>query len=466
MAHTDMIEERDSPDRQGTQFTKDWTQGSIFWNLLSLSWPIAISSVLNMLGPTIDLIWVGRLGTASIAGVGVAGMVVYVVNSTRMGLNTGTSAMIARFVGAGDAEGANHVARQGFAISIAFSVVVALIGVFLAEPILKWMGVEADVVAEGSAYMRILLVGSLVMSFRMMAEGIMQASGDAVTPMRISVGYRILHVALCPFLVLGWWIFPRLGVRGAALTNIFSQSLGLALGLWVLFSGRTRLRLSLRNFRLDGSTIWRIVKIGIPASVMTTQDSTSYFVMTWLMIPFGTVAVAAHSLILRIDVMLFMLCMGLGRAAGVLVGQNLGAHQPGRAERSGWLATALAQGVVIVFSVPMLLWPESVIRIFNSEPDMVAVASTYLRIAVVGFLLIGYLAVLMQCLSGAGDTVPLMVIGLVMSWLVQLPLAFLLPRVTDLGVYGVRWAMVIGLATGSATSIVYFRLGRWKRKRV
>ena len=461
-----MAGETAGPDPHVTPFSRDWTSGSIFRNLLSLSWPIVISYGLNTLGPTIDMIWVGKLGAASIAGVGVSGMAIYVINSTRLGLNTGVRAMVARFVGAGDFESANHVAQQGFVISAVFSAVLAVVGMAFAEPLLRVMGVEPDVVTEGSAYMRIMLVGSAAMSFRMMSDTIMQASGDTILPMRIAVGFRVFHVALAPALIFGWWILPGLGVSGAAVTNVLSQSLGTALGLWVLLTGRSRLRLTFRRFRLDPGVIWRLLKIGIPASVMMAQDSTTYFLLTWFMVPFGTLAVAAHTVILRVEMVLFMPAWGLGMAAGILVGQNLGARLPHRSERSGWLATGLAEAVTLVLSAVFYLWPEAIIGVFTSDPELIAIASAYLRIAVVGFLFLAIMAVVMQSLSGAGDTVPLMVIGVVTGWLVQLPLAYFLPHVTDMGELGVRWAMVIGLVVAGVAYLAYFRTGRWKRKRL
>jgi len=249
-------------------------------------------------------------------------------------------------------------------------------------------------------------------------------------------------------------------------TNVLSQSLGAVLGLWVLVSGRSRLKLTFRHLRLDLRIIWRLLKIGIPASVMMAQDSTTYFLLTWFMVPFGTLAVAAHTVILRIEMVLFMPAWGLGMAAGVLVGQNLGARLPQRAARSGWLATGLAETVTLVLSAVLFLWPEAVLGVFSSDPELVAVASVYLRIAVVGFVFLAVIAVIMQSLSGAGDTVPLMVVGIVMGWLVQLPLAFLLSRMTEMGEFGVRWAMVIGLGVGSIAYLLYFRAGRWKRKSI
>jgi len=427
---------------------------------------MVISNSLNMLGPTIDMVWVGKLGAASIAGVGVAGIAVMLIMSAIMGLMMGMRAMIARFVGAGDVEGANHVAQQGFAISATFAILMAVVGIFFAEPIMRLFGLEPDVVSEGVAYMRIIFVGAAAMSFRMMTEGVMQASGDAQTPMRITIFFRIFHVALCPFLVFGWWIFPRLGVSGAATTNVVSQSVGLIISLWVLFTGRSRLRLSLKNFHLDPKIIWRIVRIGFPALVSGIQRTFSQFFVMLFMAPFGTIAVAAHTINQRIEMMLFMPGMAFGMASGVLVGQNLGANQPERAERSAWLAGGLVEALLVTCSLAILLWAENIVRIFNAEPGLVATASTFLRIAVAGYVVLGLMTVFMQALQGAGDTVPTMIISMVTVWLVTLPLAYFLPRITDLGMNGVRWGMAAGMIFAALTYTVYFRLGRWKRKKV
>ncbi len=445
---------------------RDWTKGGIFRNLVLLSWPIMISSSFNILGPVIDMIWVGKLGAASIAGVGVAGMAVMFVTSARMGLTMGTRAIVARFIGADDARGANHVAQQAFVISAIFSIIMASIGILFAEPILSIFGLEADVISEGTAYMRIQFIGTVAMSFRMMSEGVMQASGDTVTPMRITILFRLLHASLCPFLIFGWWIFPRFGVSGAAITNVIAQGLGGAVGFWILFSGRSRLRLTLRDFHLDFNIIWRIVKIGIPAAITGAERSFADMALVWFMSPFGTLAVAGHTLLQRVEAVIRMPCMGLGQGSGVLVGQNLGAHQPERAERSGWLAGGLAEGFALVISVVILLWAESIVRVFNAEPDVVEMASIFMRIAAAGYLFMGLYFVMQTSISGAGDTLPPMLVTLLNFWLVQITLAFFLPRFTTLGVYGVRWAIVAGWVVGAIAYSIYFWRGRWKRKMV
>ncbi|MFH0768038.1 MAG: MATE family efflux transporter, partial [Chloroflexota bacterium] len=316
------------------------------------------------------------------------------------------------------------------------------------------------------AYMRIQLVGMVCMSFTMMNQSIMQASGDAVTPMKIDVGYRLFHIALCPFLVFGLWMFPHLGVSGAALSAVISQGIGGGIGLWILYSGRTRVRLTMKNFRLDWNMIWRIVKIGIPASLTQGERNLSQVAMVWFIAPFGTLAVAAHSLTQRVDGFLHMTASGLGQSAGVLAGQNLGAGQPKRAEKSGWLAAALFTGFMSLSAVIVWFWVENVVRIFNTEPGLVGITSTFLRINIVNQMVFGLDMVLMNCLNGVGDTMIPMLTALISSWLVQMPLAYFLPRVANLGVLGIRWALVIAAVGRSVIYAIYFKSGRWQHKKV
>ena len=250
------------------------------------------------------------------------------------------------------------------------------------------------------------------------------------------------------------------------MTNIFSQGLGATLGLWFLFSGRTRLQLSLRNFRFDPIMIWRLVKLALPASITAMERTLGNLVLIWFMTPFGTLAVAAHTINQRVEMFIHTPAMGLGQAAGVLAGQNLGARQPTRAERTGWLGAGFLAGVMLVISLVILLWAENIVSIFTPDPQLVEIAGTFLRIASAGYLVMGITAALQQCVNGAGDTLIPMVIMLLNMWAVQVPLAYLLPKVTGLGVLGVRWAIVAGATTSAIVYTTYFRLGRWKNKKV
>ena len=445
---------------------RDWTKGNIFKNLLSLSWPLIIGNVLTSTGPVIDMIWVGKLGSASVAGVAVSYLLVQLLDSFKMGLDMGTRAMIAHFVGAGDNQMANHVALQGYVVTIGFAAIVGTIGALLAVPILRMMGLDPEAVAEGAPYLRIQFVGILTMGLIWQNQGTMQFSGDTIGPMKVAIVYRFVHVVLCPFMVFGWWVFPRLGTSGAAYTGIISASMGAAIGLWFLLSGRTRLKLSFRYFRPDAKMIWRIIKIGVPASVTGIERQLGQVVLTWLITPFGIIATAAHALVLQVTQLVNITGSGLGQGAAVLVGQNLGAHQPSQSEKSGWLGVGSYTIVLVFVSLAVWFWGRNVIGIFNNEVDVLEVGKTFLKIQVVTYLFSGCTVVLQQCLNGAGDTLPVMIVTLLGMFVVQLPLAFVLSRYTGLGVHGTYWGIAVGTIVMAAIYATYFRVGLWKRKKL
>lgn len=452
--------------RKKNSFDRDWTQGNVFNNLLRLSWPMLVSNTLMILGPTIDMIWVGKLGSESIAGVGVAGIAVQLIMVAMMGLIQGTRAMVARFVGAGDFQKANNVAGQGFVLCVIVAAIVAAIGIFCTEAILGLFGLEAAVVAKGATYMRIQFIGQAAMAFRFMCEGIMQASGDSITPMKQALVYRLFHVAICPFLVFGWWIFPRMEISGAALASVISQTLGTLLGLWILLTGRSRIKLTLKNFHLDVDVIWRMVKIGLPALISGVQRNLSHFFLMWFMVPFGTMAVAAHSINQRIEMIVMMPAMAFGAASGVLMGQNLGRAQYERAKKSVWQAVGIVQVIMLIILIAILIWAEWFVHLFNTDPALVQLTSTFLRINAVSFMFMGLMFVLMNSLQGAGDTFPPMAISVVTAWVVMIPLAYFLPKIVGVGMLGVRWAIVSQMVVGAIAFVIYFLSGRWKHRKI
>jgi putative MATE family efflux protein len=417
---------------------RDWTQGGILRNLLALAWPVIIGSCLNNIGTTIDMIWVGKLGASSVAGVGVAGMLVSLLDSLKMGLDMGTRALIARHIGAGDRDKANTVALQGDIVTIGFAATVGVLGVIFSSSILRVMGLSPEVVAQGAPYLRIQFIGILTMGLVRQNEGTMQSSGDTVGPMRVAIVYRLFHIVLCPFLVFGWWVFPRLGVSGAAYTGIISACLGAALGLWLLLTGRTRLTLRFRGFRPDFGMIWRIVRVGVPASVTGMERTFGQLIMIGLVVPFGTLAVAAHTLTQQVDQFINIAGGGLGQASGIMAGLNLGAQRPDRAARSGWVGASLYTAIMVLVSLPLFLWGRNIIAVFNNEPGVLVIGTALIRIQILTYLALGFAMVLQQCLNGVGDTLTTMLVVLFSMFLVQVPLAFFLSRYTGLGVYGTR----------------------------
>jgi putative MATE family efflux protein len=463
-----LVEDRSGSHKNNDNpLLRDWTKGSITGNLWALAWPMTISSSLMTLGPFIDAIWIGKLGSAPMAGVMMSGTIVMLINSLIFGFFTGLQAVIARAVGAGDNAQANHASQQAFVVGAALSLLLAAVGMFFAESILSLWKLEPDVIQFGATYLRIELIGTFTISFASLAQRIMQASGDARTPMKISLGTRAFNIILSPFMIFGWWgIFPALGVRGAALATVIAQGVFAAISLWIIFSGRTRLRITLSHFRFDWSVVWRITKIGIPASLGGIHMNIGSIVFMWFIAPFGTLAIAGHMLVSRVDMLILMPAMGLGTAAGILAAQNLGALQPQRAERTAWIAVGLFTSVMFIFTIVVLIWASYIVKLFNAEPGLVDMASKFLKIETVSYMFNGLMIVMMSVMNSVGDTLIAFIVDLVTMWGVRVPLAVVLPKVAGLGVYGVRWALVADTVSSSIIFIIYFKSGRWKRKKV
>ena len=446
---------------------RDWTKGNIVTSILLLSGPLMVTQLLNMIGQPIDMYWVGKLGTTAMAGVSTGGAIIRLMITAMMGLGVGMRAIIARHEGEGDREGAIRVAMHGFIAGGIYTLFVVTVGVIFARPALVLLGIEPDVIAEGVPYVRIMSIGMAIMTFRMICEGVMQASGDATTPLKISILFRVTHFILDPLLILGLWIFPRMGVSGAALTNILAQSLGLVLGIWVLFSGRTRLKLVFKGFYFDFGIMWRIIKIGFPFTIIGMQMSLQHLTMMKMVVPFGTVAIAAHASVgANIDMILIMLIMGLGLGSGVMAGQNLGAGKPERAQKAAWVALGFSEVICFIYAGFVFFYAEHIVGAINNDPHLIELASSFLRIMCVGYLAAGFIAVLKHTIAGAGDTIPAMVVELGHMWIVMIPLAYFLSHKTGLGMFGIRWAAVIGVYAGALGYYVYFRTGKWKLKKV
>ena len=451
---------------RGTAGTRDWTEGSQVKNLLVLSWPVLISTLINIMGPTTDMIWVGKLGSSSIAGVGVSGLAVQVAYALVMGIFTGTSALVARFIGAKDEVSANRVAQQAFVLSAVFSLAIAVIGIFFSSGILSLMGVAPDVIEAGVSFMRIQFIGIFTMSALQVAQRIMQASGDTMTPMKIGVAYRVLQIALCPAIIFGWSLFPQMGVEGAALSNVIAQGLGGGLACWILFSGHHRIKVTMKGFRFDGNLIWRQVKIGIPSMITMAERSFAGMIMVGFMIPYGTTAVAAHSLAQRVDGFVQVLPSAFSTPSGVLAAQNLGANRPDRAARTVWIATGIAMAAGLAVSILIWLFAEPVVRIFNGETDLVATTVLYIKIQISAYMIWGAVFTMTESLNAIGDTLFTMLANLISAWGIQISLAYLLPGIGGLDVLGVRWAMACAIIGRGIILPAYFKMGRWKNKKV
>lgn len=399
-----------------------------------------------------------------------------------MGLDTSARAMVSRAVGAGDIGQANYIASQSLVFNTGLSVVMMAIGILLTEVLLRVLGVTESIVEEGAAYQRLRFASSVFFSLNMVSSSLLQAGGDTFTPMRAQVVARVIHIVTTPLLMFGVGPIPGLGISGAAISNGISQAAGGYMTLYALFVGSSRIKITIDSLKLDWRIIWRQIRIGAPASITAAERSLAEVVLVGLVAPFGTTGLAVFSIAQRVQWFSALGGMGLAQAAGVLVGQNLGARQPARARSSIWWALGLVvaiQGAICLF---MFVFPEAVIFLFSREAEVFESGIPWIRISVIGFLVFGATNVLTLSLNTAGDTLTPMITGLGGIWGVQQPLAVVLsgavlvwevsdlhlafPAALNIGLLGIALAVVIATVARFVALFLYFLWGPWWKKEV
>ena len=302
----------------------------------------------------------------------------------------------------------------------------------------------------------------------MISAAILQASGDSMSPLKADLVTRVLHLVMSPFMIFGWLIpgLDGMGIAGAAVSNAVAGMVGFFLLVRVLFKGKSRLHLSFKGYYVDLPLIWRIIRLGTPAAVTSLERSLGHLVLFMFVAPFGTTVVAAHSVVRRTQTLINPGGMGMGHAAGILVGQNLGAGEPRRARLTVAWALCLIIGLNLVTGGLAIAFPTMFMAIFNPSPELLDVATVWLRILALSFILTGASMVFGNSFNTAGDTMVPMIVTLVTIWGIQQPLAYLLPKYTILGEYGVAWAAVISSAARVGIYIPYFFWGPWLKKKV
>lgn len=436
------------------------TQGSLSHNIWSLTWPNALTQLFMMFPGGYDAIWLGQLGPQAQAAAGLAAGVRMTMISVLMGLSLAGGAVVARYVGACDQDRANQAALHAVLLMLATSSLLGLTGMLLARPLMQLAGADEATLELAVRYTQVLFGGLIAlemvpsMGFMLSAAGAPQM---VMTMSLIATGFLLIGE---PFLVR--W----LDIEGAALALTGGYTLAMAWGLWVLVSGRGPVWLDLRHTRLEKAMFGRILRIAIPAVFQRGIPNLIASVMMRLIAVYGTASLAAWIVVERVFNLATVPCVGLSRSAPAMVGQNLGAGNPRRAvcavQRIGW-ATALV--ALVVISTLAVLAPQ-VISLFSHDPETVAIGARAIRLFGVGTLAFNLGLVFDAALSGAGDTRSPMLLNVVALLLIQLPLAFVLPRVINLGADGIWIALVMGRLTQALLLWGRYRQGHWQKMHI
>ena len=444
---------------------RDLTTGSLSKGIWYLALPMIIGYMLQVTFNLVDMFWVGRLGPVALAAVAMSGVVTMILITLIVGVNIGTLALVSRFVGAKDMDSADNAAMQSLIIGFVASVIIGIIGFFLTPPMLKLLGARGDVLILGSGYIRIFYAGLAFVFFMFTISAILRGSGDSVTPTVILAIATGINIVLDPLMIFGIG-FPRMGINGAALATVFSFCIGGIIGLEVLLKGRSHIHLNLRRFKIDFDIIRRIFKIGIPASAQMTMRGFMGAVLMAIVASFGTFAIAAYGVGLRLTMIVMMPGFGFAMAAATMVGQNLGAGHPERGEKSAWLATSYYFIFMVFCAAAFITFARELISIFNKSPEVVQLGIGFLRITSWSFLFIPFGLVIGRAIMGAGDTVPPMIITLISLWFFQIPAAYILAKPLGFGLNGVWYAILAASVLQAVLTTCWFKIGLWKRKKV
>lgn len=440
---------------------QDYTVGSIPRAIVLLAIPMILEFSLESVFAVVDMFFVAKLGENATATVGLTESVVTIVYSLAMGLSMAATAIIARRTGEKNPEGASHAAAQALGVGLVISLVLGLVGALFGGDILRMMGAKPDVVAQGSTYACIYLGSAPAIMFLFLINGIFRGAGNAAMAMKSLWVASLLNIILCPILIHFY------GLQGAAMATAIGRSVGVLYQCYFLFKGSNNIKILARHFGIDGEVIRSIIKIGSPAAFQFIIASGSWIVLTRLVAETdGTSASAGYVIAMRNIVFFILPAWGLSNAAATLVGQNLGAGKPDRAEKST-LLTAKYNAIFMGFVAALFIAiPEPIVRIFSPEEPVIAYGVKALRIIGSGFIFYGIGMVYTQALNGAGDSRVPTIINLICFWAIQIPLAYILVKGFHLDSTGVFIAIPTSETLIAVLGYFYFKRGKWKEVKV
>jgi len=445
---------------------QDYTQGSISRAILLLSVPMVLEMAMESLFAVVDVFFVASLGASAVATVGLTESMLTLVYAVALGLSMGTTAMVARRIGEKNPEEAARTAVQAVLVGIAASVPFALVGIFFAKDVLVLMGADPWVLEHGYKYTRWMLGGNAVIMLIFINNAVFRGAGDAAIAMRVLWVSNAINIVLDPALIRGWGPLPAMGVEGAAVATCIGRGVGVLMQFWVLFRGARHIRVLWSQVHVSAALMWRLIRVSLGGIGQFVIATSSWVFLVRIMSEFGSAALAGYTIAIRIVIFTFLPAWGLSNAAATLVGQNLGAKQPERAERSAWLTGLANMGFMAVVAAVYIIWNEPLIRFFTDDPEVIAIGADCLRIVSYGYLFYAWELVMINAFNGAGDTITPTIINFICFWMIEIPVAYVLAMKTGMGAHGVYWSIVIAESVAGLIAIFWFRRGKWKTRMV
>jgi putative MATE family efflux protein len=444
---------------------RDFTQIPIGKAILLLSIPMILEMIMESVFALVDIFFVSRLGADAVATVGITESLMTIIYAIGIGLGVGTTAMVSRRIGEKRPEDASVASVQAIITGMFVSLLFTVIGLFYAKDLLGMMGASAETVEMGYMYPTIMLGGNMVIMLLFIMNAVFRSSGDAAISMRVLWFANILNIILDPMLIFGIGPFPELGIKGAAVATNIGRGMAVLYQFYLLGKGKHRVKIRADQIVIRFREMLKLVKLSLGAIGQYLISTSSWIVLVWVVTSLGEEVVAGYTIAIRILLFALLPAWGLANAAATLVGQNLGANQPERAERSAWVVGIANMIFLGLVSIIFIAIPDQFIGFFINrveEPIVMQSGITCLRVVSFGFGVYALGQVMLNAINGAGDTATPIWINFVAFWLLEIPLAFLFTKVLDLDIHGVSYSILISNTALTLIALAVFRRGKWK----
>ena len=445
---------------------QDFTLGSLRRAVFLLAVPMVLEMAMESVFAVVDIYFVSRLGADAVATVGITESMITIIYAIAVGFSLATTAMVSRRMGEKKPEQAAEAAFQSIITGLFISLTIAVPGVVWAPKLLRIMGANADIYTSMSGYTAVMLGGNAVVMLLFIINAVFRSAGDAAISMRVLWLANILNLILDPILIFGIGPFPELGITGAAIATNIGRGLAVLYQFYLLFSGRTRIRLSYHDIAIHFDTIKQLVKLALGGIGQRIIATSSWIGLMRIISAFGSTVVAGYTIAIRIIIFVLLPSWGISNAAATLVGQNLGAHKPDRAERSVWITGKANMVFMGLISLILILFPDAFVRLLIDDRNVINSGASALRIMSFGFVAYGLGMVLVQALNGAGDTATPTKINLLCFWVLEIPLAYLLAITMKFGETAVFYSIIIAETMMTIAALYFFKRGNWKHRKV
>ncbi|MBD2756120.1 MATE family efflux transporter [Spirosoma validum] len=444
----------------------NFTSGSINRAIFLLSVPMILEMVMESLFAVVDVFFVAKIGTQAIATVGLTESVLTIVYSIAIGLSTAATALVSRRVGEDNHREASRTAGQVILVSLMLAILMGIPGFLFAEDILRLMGGDERLITNGVGFTRMIFASSPAIILLYTLSGCLRGSGDASVAMRSLWLANGVNIVLCPVFIFGLGPFPELGVMGSAVATTLGRTIGVLYQLYALTRTKGAIQVIHTDITPDTGIVRNLLSLAVGGTSQFLVGSASWIFLTRILSTYGSDVVAGYTIAIRIIVFTILPSWGLANAAATLVGQNLGAGQPERAETSAWRAAFCNMLFLAAVGVGFFLGATPIVGLFDNNAGVVDVAVQCLRVFCLGYLFMAYGMVLSQALNGAGDTKTPTIINIVCFWAVEIPLAYTLAHLLEWGPPGVFWSVAISETLLAIIAVFVFRRGHWKTVQV